>query len=166
MKGRKPIPTNLKIARGANPNSIGLPHNEPEPAKLAKLPDPPRWLGKLAKAHWRHVGPVLFDAGLITAADTESFAAYCQVWGRWQTAERVLIAEGTTETVHGKRYKRLEVSIAKEALAQVLRYQQEFGMTPSSRTRIEVPGVHKDDILAKLKRRREKARNIRPPAEL
>ena len=48
MKGRKPVPTYLKILRG-NPGKRPLPENEPTPEPGATMPD---WFSPAAAAHW------------------------------------------------------------------------------------------------------------------
>ena len=47
MRGRKPVPTRLKVIRG-NPGKRALNKNEPQPA--GELADPPDWMSESQKA--------------------------------------------------------------------------------------------------------------------
>ena len=48
-KGRKPTPRNLKIVRG-NPGKRPMGAREPQPE--VNVPEPPDFLGKIAKEHF------------------------------------------------------------------------------------------------------------------
>ena len=49
MKGRKPVPTHLKVLRG-NPGKRRLNDNEPKPD--GELSDPPEWMSESQKQGW------------------------------------------------------------------------------------------------------------------
>ncbi len=154
-----PQPTNLKIARGGNPNSINMPQGTTEP--LGKLPKAPAWLGPLGQERWAEIGPILMKAGVLGTRDLDAFACYCAAWHRWRVSEDVVVKHGpTVKGADGKTYRRPETSLARDALAQVLKYQEHFGMTPASRSRIDTPTGQAVDILTKLRTRREKARHV------
>lgn len=76
-----------------------------------------------------------------------ALAAYCQGYGRWQQAERALAKMAETDsaasgmvikTKSGNAIHNPLVGIANKAMADMVRYAAEFGMTPSARTRIAV----------------------------
>ena len=137
MAGRKPLPTALKILRG-NPGKRPLNRGEAKPA-----PDTgnvSRWLDAEAKAEWRRVVTELRRMGLLTIVDRAALEAYCQTYARWRWAEEAIRAEGHvyfTETGFWK--DRPEVGIAERSLKLMKAFMVEFGMTPSSRSRISVP---------------------------
>ncbi len=51
MRGRKPVPTYLKVIRG-NPGKRPLNENEPVPD--GALADPPEWMSESQKAGWNY----------------------------------------------------------------------------------------------------------------
>lgn len=139
-RGPAPQPTALKLARG-NPGKRALPKNEPKPEPPSRL-DPPSWLTAEAKKKWRAMAPKLATAGLMTVADVDALARYCDTWTRWRQCCRVIDRGGMTYEVknqHGAVVQivaRPEVGIARSLAQQLARLEQEFGMTPSARSRV------------------------------
>lgn len=143
--GRKPTPTALKLVKG-NPGKRAINKREARP-DLAQ-PSPPAFLSDDAKVEWGRVIDTLYKAGLMTELDRGALAAYCQAYGRWAQAERALarMAEKDelnralmVKTVSGNAINNPLVGIANKAMADMMRYAAEFGMTPSARSRVE-PG--------------------------
>jgi P27 family predicted phage terminase small subunit len=151
MAGRKPKPTNLKVLEG-NPGKRQL--NPSEPKLDASVPKCPAWLSKEAKREWKRLVPFLEKAGLLTQADRAAFAGYCQSYANWIEAEAHLAAEGSTfETPNGYQQQSPWVSIAQTNQKNMLRFCTEFGLTPSSRSRIVVESTSNpetDDMEALL----------------
>lgn len=134
MVGRKPKPTNLKVLEG-NPGKRQLNLNEPKPD--ASVPKCPAWLSKEAKREWKRLVPFLEQAGLLTQVDRAAFAGYCQSYADWMDAKDHLATEGSTfETPNGYQQQSPWVSIAQTNLKLMLKFCTEFGLTPSSRSRI------------------------------
>jgi P27 family predicted phage terminase small subunit len=110
-------------------------------------------LSAKAKRVWRDVVPVLKDMRILARVDRDALTAYCQTYARWRAAEEFIEKHGeiypVRDALGNVRRMRLypQVSIA-STLLQVLRsYQQEFGMTPSARTRVhEIQGPVWDSI--------------------
>lgn len=73
-RGRKPIPTEIKILEG-NPSKRPLNTHEPKPLK--KAPPCPKWLEAEAKKEWRRLAKALEAMGVLTEADMAAFAGYC-----------------------------------------------------------------------------------------
>lgn len=137
MKGRKPVPTNLKLVRG-NPGKRPLNEQEPQPA--LSTPDCPAHLDKVAQAEWGRISAELAAVGLLTQVDRATLAAYCQAWSRWIKAEKHLRSEGEVlERDSGVRYPNPYVAIANKAIEHIHKFSALFGLDPSSRTRIRVP---------------------------
>lgn len=144
IRGRKPKPTHLKLVTG-NPGKRAL--NKAEAKVLPALPSPPPHLCDEGKVEWGRVSQDLFDAGLLTKIDRGSLAIYCQAYGRWVRAENALAAMAAADTeFHGLLIKTSNgnviqnplVGTANTAMGAVNKYAVEFGMTPSSRSRISV----------------------------
>ena len=136
MAGRKPLPTNIKLLRG-NPGKRPLNEREPEPK--AKLPRAPEHLNDEAKREWRRMAHTLYDLGLLTEIDRAALAAYCVAWGRWVEAEKNLQKYGTVMMSPEKGWpvQSPYLSIANRAMEQMQKFMVEFGMTPSSRSRVK-----------------------------
>ena len=133
MPGRKPKPTALKVLEG-NPGKRKLPENEPDPGR--KMPSCPSWLLPEAKAEWKRLAKTLNQMGVLSEADRAAFAAYCQSWARWKEAQEHIDLEGSTFMGENGPRKSPWVAIANEAQAKMMSAASEFGMTPSSRTKI------------------------------
>ena len=168
--GRKPTPTSLKVLNG-NPGKRPLPKNEPKPTPTA--PDCPEWLSDNAKAEWQRIAPQLEKLGLLTQVDQTALAAYCESWALYKDCTEYIHKNGYSYPLferdkdgeikrdsHGKpllKYMQQwpQVSIANKALMQVRAFCTEFGLTPSSRGRLQVPGASEanelDGILSGLK---------------
>lgn len=142
--GRPPKPTSIKILEG-NPGKGPLPQNEPKPVPIA--PACPKWLNSEARKMWRQLAPELERLGVLTSVDGQAFAALCQAYGTWVQCERYMAKHGRTyEHVNTKGaaniIERPESKIAHKALAEFRAMCSEFGITPASRTRIEVSATN------------------------
>ena len=140
--GRKPTPTNLRLVKG-NPGKRALPKRE---AKVALAePTPPPFLSDDGKVEWGRVCSALYRAGLMTELDRAALAAYCQAYGVWAQAERVIAklqANGELngllmKTTNGNVIQHALIGVANKARGDVVRFAAEFGMTPSARSRVE-----------------------------
>ena len=158
--GRKPVPTTLKILHG-NPGKRPLPTNEPKPPPLA--PKCPAWLHKDAKKEWKRIAPQLERLGLLSELDMAALAGYCQSYARYKEAEELIAKHGTTYEIHERNrdgslkcnkqgepilrsmQARPEVSIANKSLLQIRSFCAEFGLTPSARARMSVPGTEDNE---------------------
>ena len=158
VAGQRPKPTRLKMLDG-NPGKQRLPVNEPKPT--VRLPPAPSHLAPAAKAEWRRTGKLLLALGLVTDIDRAAFAVYCQAYARWVEAEDNLRQFGMiVKAPSGYPIPSPFLSIANQSMAQIQRMLGEFGMTPASRTRIQVAErSDADDPLGKLRQsnRRERA---------
>jgi len=135
MAGRKPIPTNLKILRG-NPGRRPLPKNEPEIS--AGIPDPPKHLGGKAKKEWKRITPELARAGLLTKIDGTALAAYCDCFAQWAEASAKIKKQGMTiETEKNGPVISPYLKISNAAVDRMRQFLVEFGMTPSSRSKVK-----------------------------
>lgn len=140
--GRKPKPTHLKLIAG-NPGKRAVNRNEPRVA--GAMPEPPEHLCSDGKAEWARVAIELHQSGILTALDRSVLAAYCQAYGRWISAERILhgladlggaSAALISKTQNCNLIQNPLVEIANKAMADMVRYAAEFGMTPIARARV------------------------------
>ena len=138
-RGKKPTPTNLKILRG-NPGKRALPKDEPKPQ--AVCPRPPAILSDVAKKHWRVIAKQLYTANIMTMLDVDALMIYCEAYARWVEAGEVLKKDGLliTQKSHNGSTEYLKqnpwLMIQQKSFDQMKAMLVEFGMSPSSRTRV------------------------------
>ncbi len=132
IRGVKPKPTGQKILEG-NFRKDRVNAAEPKPTGPPVAPD---WLKGVALEEWCRIAPALELQGVATDWDAVALAAYCSAVADLVESERVLADEGyTVQTKTG--VARHPMSVVKtQALATIRQYSAEFGLTPSSRTRI------------------------------
>lgn len=150
QRGRKPKPTALKMLEG-NPGKRPLNPGEPSPPK--KAPRCPSWLEAEAKKEWKRMSKILEQMGVLTEMDMAAFAGYCQAYARWKEAEEFITQHGTmVRTPNGYLQQVPQVSIAQTNLKIMLRFCEQFGLTPSARSRMSTDGgkVESDDPMVQL----------------
>lgn len=136
MRGRKPVPTSLKLLRN-NPGKRRIRQNEPQPALL--IGEPPASLTGEAVAEWRRRAPQLSALGLLTDVDQPAMIAYCRAWARYVKAEAKVEESGeVVKTSSGHPIQNPYLAIANKALKQCTEFWAEFAMMPSSRSRVSV----------------------------
>jgi P27 family predicted phage terminase small subunit len=137
MRGRKPKPTLTRRLEG-NPGKRRL--NDREPVPSAGIPECPAHLDDEARAEWFRTAAVLQEMGLLTRADRAALAAYCTVYSRWVQAEAQVQKFGSIVRSPEKGFpmKSPYLTVADQALEAMRKLMVEFGLTPSSRSRIRV----------------------------
>jgi P27 family predicted phage terminase small subunit len=140
--GRPPKPTELKVITG-NPGKRPLPENEPKPKPITGHLEPPDFLNEHAAKMWQRLFPILKNINLITEADIESFTMLCQSYGVWVECEYSMQDVGRTDsyTNKGGNTNETEHTLSKVGQKAFERYKSlctEFGLTPASRSRIQV----------------------------
>lgn len=156
-RGPKPKPTRLKVLSGtARPHRL----NPAEPVIVAEVPDAPDHLTDPARREWERVTAEMAEAGILSALDRGALAAYAQTYGRWVAAERALETMATKDRVtaglvirtkSGNAIQNPLVGTANKAMADMVRYAAEFGLTPSSRSRVSaVETLDADDPFAQF----------------
>ncbi|NFE94353.1 phage terminase small subunit P27 family [Clostridium botulinum] len=143
QRGRKPKPTAIKIIEG-NPGKRPLNKYEPKPEK--KAPRCPSWLENDAKKEWRRMAKQMEQLGTLTEIDMAAFAGYCQAYARWKEAEEFITKHGAiVKTPSGYWQQVPQVSIAQTYLKIMNKFCEQFGLTPSSRSRIITDSNDKED---------------------
>jgi P27 family predicted phage terminase small subunit len=144
--GRPPVPTWLKELRGTlQPRQAD---GEPQPEAAIYIP-PPRELADRphASEFWEVHLPLLVKNRMITEVDMTAFAAACLAYEAWIQAEGKVKTEGeVVKTGNGYLVLSPWSTIASSRRKEFIDLLREFGLTPSSRTRIKVqiipPGAH------------------------
>ena len=145
-RGPAPTPTAILNLRG----SWRANANKAEPMPKAGRPECPDWLDESAQAAWEQLAPQLEDMGVLTVIDGQALTLLCQTWAKWKEAELAIREHGAVSPIYNAdgslKYMQQSphVSIARSAADQLAKMFREFGMTPSARTRIEVPERKQD----------------------
>ena len=146
-RGPRPAPTAIKIARGT---ARGKPKPEPQPPTDG-IAMPPH-LGPVAAGRWAELLPMLQAVKVMTRADVEALARYCDTYEWWLATRAKLRAEGDTYPIlnDGGQVKyiaqRPEVSIAHKLAQQLRQLEQDFGLNPSARSSHNVEAAKQEDI--------------------
>lgn len=138
-RGPPPTPTPIKIARGTARRK-SAPEPQPPIGGIAM----PAHLGPVAAARWRELLPIVQAMRVMTDADVEALARYCDTYEWWLAVRAKLRAEGDTYPIlnDGGEVKyiaqRPEVSIAHKLATQLRQLEQDFGLNPSARSSLSV----------------------------
>jgi P27 family predicted phage terminase small subunit len=142
--GRKPLPTNMVLLRG-NPGKRPLPMREPKPK--TRLPArAPAHLGEVAKAEWRRMVRELRRSKIGTALDARALEAYCVTYQLWRSAldnlgDDIVVKAPKSDYFLQSAY----FTVATKLDAQLRSWLTEFGLTPSSRRRVEATETEGDE---------------------
>lgn len=134
-RGRRPIPSNLKVIRGTDqPCRMNPNEADPDTDKIL----PPEHLSETALAHWDATVKELRSAGLMTNLDITALAMYCEAYATWVEASEKVRLTGTVvkHPTNGFPMQSPYLAVANKAFEQMRAMLTEFGMTPSSRTRV------------------------------
>ena len=136
MAGRKPLPTKLKLVKGtARPHRM----NPAEPQPMVSVPAPPEHLDEAAAEKFTELAELLARHGVMTELDAGALARYVVIWRRWLEAEAEVKRRGpVVKTAGGNIIQNPLLAVANKCLAQMGQIESEFGLTPSSRTRIRM----------------------------
>lgn len=135
-RGIVPKPTKLRLLEG-NPQHRPMPKGEIMPA--ATMPACPPGMSKTAIAHWKRMGTKIHRLGLLTEIDGNAFEKLCDLEAQYSKARSIVNRKGLTfETPAGYIQQRPEIGIMNRCWTELLRYYAHFGMTPSSRSRINL----------------------------
>lgn len=150
-RGPKPAPTALKILAGVREDRV----NSAEPTAQGS-PSPPAWLKDEALEEWRRISPQLVSLGVVGKIDEAALAVYCLTYSQWLEAEEKIKEFGAVvATASGGVKINPWVTIANKLKSDMLKFLSEFGLTPSSRSRLSInPPESKDELAEFLKRRK------------
>lgn len=147
MPGPAPQPTAVKKLKGTHRPGRDAPHAMTLP-KLDTIQMAPEDLPEIGKQEWYRVVNELAPLGVLNGADLSLLKSYCQHVATMEAAAKALAAGGYTTTMTNKgggsyAIKSPWVAIYNEASDRAARLGQQFGLTPSARTRISAPPPEK-----------------------
>jgi P27 family predicted phage terminase small subunit len=148
-RGPKPKPTKLRILHGDEERRIN--RNEPDvaPGRPEKLPG----LTPVADALFDYVCDLLEPTGVLTKVDGLMLAILCEEYATWREAATMLNARDGVVTHNdlGELKRHPAAPVMSQAANIIRTLCAEFGMSPSSRSRLLAPpGSARDDIAGLL----------------
>ena len=142
-RGPAPKPTSLKRLEG-NPGKRKLNQNEPKPR--SRRPTMPAHFNEDQIATWKRITRELRVMQVMTSADADVITLLVEAIVERREAQKIIAKDGETimspngyPTVHPLSGKVNKLS------AQILRLLEQLGMTPASRSRIQVLDGKSDD---------------------
>ena len=133
----KRLPTELKKQRGTlrkdrmNPN---------EPVLPSVIPPIPTWLSEDGQKAFAELSTLLHDMSVLTQADELALTLLCDAYSEYKKAKVVNELGSTMEVIsregNSKPTIRPEVQIANQSFVRVFQLLKEFGLTPSSRAKV------------------------------
>ena len=149
-RGPPPQPSVIQMLKG-NPSKKGVNRDEPTPEAVPdNYPAPPELEGRPAEI-WRDFVRTASNMRVLTQADLFTIARYCIERDLYLTCYQLVKHGGEYITVHevdqdtgARRIKYSQVAPWATQMhrhhAACLRIEQEFGMTPSSRSQVKTHG--------------------------
>lgn len=129
------MPRNLRLVKGATRADR---MNDKEPELRVAIPDPPDYLEDQEVDIFVEVAGKLARMRVMTEADTDALALYASRFCVWREANDNVRKTGLlTHSPKGFPMQNPYLSIANRAQQDCLKILTEFGMTPSSRTRVQ-----------------------------
>ena len=149
MRGPKPVPSSVKALRG-NPGHRPLNQAEPTP-EGGKLTCP-QFLSGPARREWYRLRPILEKMGTLKAVDQNILAAYCQAYGRYVDAEKVLKEKGPLyRTKSDNVITSPMLWVSNKAVEQMLKLGAELGIGAATRSRVSVEKAESgEDVLERI----------------
>lgn len=154
MRGRKKLPDEIKVIRGTD-QPVRMSPNAPK--LRVEMPMPPDWLTETAKEAYLEIAGILLDMRVVTRAHRMPLILLCEAYADYRKYRDILQEVGetyTTTSESGTIYRvRPEVGMRNEAWKQFRSMCSEFGLTPSSATKVQAIGDNEEDPLEALKKR-------------
>lgn len=163
--GPPPKPTALRAIEGNPSHKRRAPGDEPAPPS-GRPPQPPHLRPEAARV-WGDLCQVLEGMGVLTLADGVALEMLCEAYADWRDARDQIEIHGLTQVrwmvdpeghmVVGGIAPRPEVAMADKAWRRFHAMVAEFGLTPSSRTRVRAEKPAEVDPLEALLAKRRGA---------
>lgn len=135
--GRKATPRALKLVEGRSPGrDSGGRKVKPDPGFVRLPPEPPVWLGVVARAEWERVVPELQRLRLVKPIDAAALTAYCLTWERLVAAQAMIDENGLTHVGSQGLTRHPAVSILESASKDLRSWCAEFGLTPAAEAKV------------------------------
>lgn len=117
-----------------------------EPVPTVEIPDMPDFLTGEAEIEWKRLTPLLAAKRCLTKWDMPMLAAYCYEWGEYVEICKLQISGEVEED-----QKMPSATARTKVLKNFSEIAREFGLTPSSRTRLSVSEADTKNPFAALR---------------
>jgi P27 family predicted phage terminase small subunit len=137
MSGPRPLPTTLRAISG---NASHRPLNDSEPTPKLRIPDPPNDMSQEALPYWREYAEQLLEMRVLTEVDQMALAMVSEyTYDYWRLGKKVR-TEGIVVKIGKSKYPQYNPHWTAQCKVadKIKSLLQEFGLTPSSRTRVRV----------------------------
>lgn len=106
---------------------------------MENIPKPPAILLKAGKEKYYSIAEMLIEEGKWKTGDEIALLALCMNYQRWIQAEREIkkFKKLTFQTESGYRQQIPEISIANNAMSNMLSFIKEFTLTPRERMKLK-----------------------------
>ena len=155
IRGPKPLPGGLKVLKGRDHHKKKEPIEVPLVDCLALSEDLAKSLPAEVLARAQNTLVLLADKKVLGQCDMEAFERYCQHLYLAHEANRILREEGVISVDEdGVSHKHPATQIHRDNSLAALRYEEQFGLTPSARQRLtKTDEQKKEDEYAQYRRR-------------
>ncbi|HIC1917612.1 phage terminase small subunit P27 family [Citrobacter freundii] len=160
MSGPPKTPTHLRLVRG-NPSKRPINKNEPQPPK--GVPPVPKHFDKQGKYWFKRMAEELDAIGVISLLDARALELLVEAYTEYRHHCETLDREGYTYAVYSDddadEGKEREIRMIKPHPAAMMKADAwkrlrtmlaEFGMTPSSRSKVSKDKPDDDDLLSQF----------------
>ncbi|WP_369115068.1 phage terminase small subunit P27 family [Edwardsiella tarda] len=157
MSGPPKTPTHLRLVRG-NPSKRAINKNEPTPP--SGVPPTPKHFDKRGKYWFKRIGEELDAVGVMSTLDAKALELLVEAYSEYRHHCEVLDEEGYTyQTVSaaGEKIVKAHPAAAMKADAwkRIRAMLSEFGMTPASRSKVEIKTPGSEDPFAEFLKARD-----------
>ena len=154
MARGKKTPNEIKKVQGTY-RTNEAPQNPFVPDQFDGVPEPPDDLGKIGKMIWQGTVKELHEKGMLYNIDIPMLHIYCQEYDNYQEAEKKLRTEGrvveqTNKNGSTNLVQSPWINIKSKSWEVIKSLSLQFGLTPVSRNKIELPKKEDGDPLAFL----------------
>lgn len=134
-RGPAKMPNNLRLLHGdKNPSRFNP--NEPQPREGTM--DPPEDISPEVARVWRERIGELEAMNLAFPSDVDSWRAFCEAVVIHEKASKVLANSPIlVKGLHGGLVRNPALQVQRDAALALLRFAQQFGLTPSARATVE-----------------------------
>lgn len=137
-RGKPPTPTALKLLNGEKrPERLNLR----EPVPRQDRPEPPEEMSPEVREIWDYTVAELEHMRILVAADRDALVCFCEAVVTHRRASAILAKSSVLiKGLHGGMVRNPALSIQTHAAGVIRAFGQEFGLTPSARSRIQMEG--------------------------
>lgn len=157
MSGPPKTPTHLRLVKG-NPSKRAINKKEPKPP--SGVPPIPKHFDKRGKYWFKRMGEELDAVGVMSTLDAKALELLVEAYTEYRHHCEVLDEEGytyQTGSATGEKIVKAHPAAAMKADAwkRIRAMLSEFGMTPASRSKVEIKAPAGEDPFAEFLKARD-----------